>query len=349
MSEDRFDRAFRAIARREPMSPPPLFEAAVGSDVKEAFLGRPIASLQDDIAFWHEAGYGFYPISFGLIQFGGKATTVEAGQTVGKAHYSVYRDEDVEMAWAPLHEGVVNSEKALEEFEWPDPEQLDLSVLDEAATLLPDGMRVLANIGKVFTGAWQLMGFTHFSESLVDQPGLVERVFARVADIQHRITARVIDHPVVGAVLHADDMAYCSGPMVNPEVFRRHVFPTYKLLGDTCRRRDILYLFHSDGDISDLISDIVDCGFVGLHPLEPKPVNAAVLKQQWGDRLCLLGHIDVDLLARGTPMQIREQTRRNLDLLARDGGYLPGSGNSVPNYIPLENYMAMIEAAREWR
>lgn len=349
MAENRYEQVLRAILNREPIIPPPLFEAAVGADVRQAFLGKPINSLKDDLDFWEEAGYAFYPMSFGLIQFGGKATTMEARQNIGRARYSVYTDNEVEMSWAPTEKGVISSEEEYEAYQWPDPDRLDLTMLDEVARLLPDGMRVLANIGKVFTGTWQLLGFATFAESLIDRPRLVGKVFERVAEIQARITRRVIAHPCVGAVLHADDLAYYSGLMVNPKVLREYVFPTYQALGDDCHQRDILYLFHSDGDIHDVIPDILTCGFVGLHPIEPKPMNAVDVKRQWGDRLCLLGHIDVDLLARGTPRQIRDQTHHNLDQLARDGGYLPGSGNSVPNYVPLGNYLAMLEAVREWR
>lgn len=81
--------------------------------------------------------------------------------------------------------------------------------------LLPEGVRAAANIGKIFTGAWQLMGFTFFCAALRDNPSLIERVFERVAAIQARLTERVIAHPVIGAVLHADDLAYFGGPMVN--------------------------------------------------------------------------------------------------------------------------------------
>lgn len=347
MSENRFDRIRRAIVDREPMSPPPHFDVGVGNDVKAAFLGRPINTVKDDIAFWKEAGLCLYPLSFGLIQFGGKMTT--AGQKVAHSHYSLYRGEDVEMNWAETGKGVISNEKEFEKFPWPDPESTDLSVLDTIQPLLPDGMKAIANIGKIFTGAWQLMGFTFFCEALEDNPKLVARVFERVAAIQTRITERVASHPVVGAVLHADDIAYFTGPMIKPDVLRRHVFPAYKQMGDFCRKRGVIYLYHSDGQMKDLIGDIVDCGFVGLHPIEPKPMSAVEVKKQWGDRLCLLGHIDVDLLARGTPQEVRNQTKRNLDLLARDGGYCPGSGNSVPDYVPVQNFIAMIEAIREWR
>ncbi|MBI4024917.1 MAG: hypothetical protein HY360_08040 [Verrucomicrobia bacterium] len=349
MKEDRFDRIQRAIVHREAMSPPPHFEAGVGKDVREAYLGRPINSIQDDIDFWKEAGYCFYPVSFGLLQFGGKMATVGAQQHVGHAHYSLYRNEDIEMAWAETGTGVIASDGDFEKFVWPDPEKMSLSMLDEALPLLPHGMKVIANIGKIFTGTWQLMGFTFFSEAIHDHPQLVGRVFERVAEIQTRITERVIAHPAVGAVLHADDLAYFSGPMVNPVVLRRHVFPAYKRMGAMCSKRGVIYIYHSDGQMKDLIGDIVDCGFAGLHPIEPKPMDAVALKKQWGDRLCLLGHIDVDLLARGAPQQVREQTKRNLDLLARDGGYCPGSGNSVPDYVPLRNFVAMVETVKEWR
>jgi uroporphyrinogen decarboxylase len=226
---------------------------------------------------------------------------------------------------------------------------MDISVLDEVLPLLPCGMRAIANIGKVFTGTWQLMGFTSFAEALHDRPGLVERVFDRVAAIQSRITERVIEHPAVGAVLHADDLAYCSGPMVHPEVIRRHVFPAYRCLAEQCRDRRILYLFHSDGQIERFLPDIADCGFVGFHPVEPKAMDAVRVKREWGSRLCLLGNIDVDLLARGTPQEVRDHTKRCLDTLARDGGYCPGSGNSVPDYVPFSNFIAMIETVKEWR
>lgn len=347
MSEDRYEKLQRAIVERQPMIPPPHFEAAVGDDVKGAFLGRPVRTLQDDVDFWSEAGYCLVPTRFGLDLLYGRQLTTKAAN-IGHAHYSIYRNEEVEMSWSETGVGVIASDADFENFQWPSPEQADLAILDQIQPLLPHGMKVLANIGKVFTGTWQLMGFTGFCEALEDNPGLVARVFARVAEIQTRIFDRVVVHPAVGAVLHADDVAYCSGTMINPEILRRHLYPHYKAMGDTCRRLGKIYLYHSDGDVRSVIPDVIACGFHGLHPLEPKPLNGVEVKRRWGDQICLLGHVDVDLLARGTPQEVRDQTRRNLDNLARSGGYCPGAANSVPDYVPVENYLAMLEAIRSW-
>lgn len=349
MNENRFDCLYRAIVHREPMSPPPPFELGIGRDLRAACLGRPIQSLQDDVDFWAQAGYCLYPVTIGLLHFGSIMVVGGRASHVAHSHYSLYRDEDVEMAWAATDRGVICSQEDFEKFPWPDPEQADLATLDAAGRLLPHGMKIVANIGKIFTGAWQLMGFNCFAESLHDQPDLVDRVIARVAKIQSRITERVIQHPAVGAVLHADDLAYFSGLMINPKVLRQFVFPAYKNLSAACHKRKILYLFHSDGDVRGVIPDIVDCGFQGLHPIEPKPLDARQIKRDWGQRICLLGHIDVDLLSRGTPQEIRDKAIWCLDNLARDGGYCAGSANSVPDYVPKENYLAMMEAIRAWR
>jgi uroporphyrinogen decarboxylase len=54
------------------------------------------------------------------------------------------------------------------------------------------------------------------------------------------------------------------------------------------------------------------------------------------------------MLARGTPGEIREQVRKNIEVAGPGGGYIVGSGNSIPDYVNFDNYMAMLKAAREF-
>jgi len=67
------------------------------------------------------------------------------------------------------------------------------------------------------------------------------------------------------------------------------------------------------------------------------------VKRRYGDVFCLIGNIDVDVLSRSTPEMVRQQARGLLRDLAPGGGYCLGSGNTVPSYVRLENYRAMIE------
>jgi uroporphyrinogen decarboxylase len=161
--------------------------------------------------------------------------------------------------------------------------------------------------------------------------------------VQYRTFERALELPKVGALWMSDDMAYGTGLLCSPAILREHVFPVYRKMGDICAERNIPFALHSDGDLTPILPDIVGCGFRALHPIEPQAMDALKVKAEWGDRLCLLGNIDVDLLARGTPDQVAEAVRRNIDLLGRDGGYCVGSANSVTYYVPLRNFVSLIE------
>jgi uroporphyrinogen decarboxylase len=118
-------------------------------------------------------------------------------------------------------------------------------------------------------------------------------------------------------------------------------------MGRLCQGRDVPFIYHSDGDLTEVIEDIMDAGFNALHPIEPKAMDIRALKRRVEGKLCLLGNIEVDRLARGTPDEIRRMARANIRDLADDGGYCLGSSNSVTYYVRLENYRAMIETVFE--
>ena len=93
---------------------------------------------------------------------------------------------------------------------------------------------------------------------------------------------------------------------------------------------------------------IIDCGGDAIHPIEPKAMQIAEVKQKYGNKLCLIGNIDVDLLSRGTVQEIKKNVIKNIEGVGFAGGYCVGSGNSIPEYVKLENYIAMIETVKEY-
>ena len=95
-----------------------------------------------------------------------------------------------------------------------------------------------------------------------------------------------------------------------------------------------------------MLPDIVDCGFTALHPIEPKAMDIDWVKREYGRRLCLIGNIDLGYtLTRGTPAEVDAEVKERIRTVAPGGGYCVGSSNSVTDYVPLENYNAMREAA----
>ncbi|HPI73002.1 MAG TPA: uroporphyrinogen decarboxylase family protein, partial [bacterium] len=85
-----------------------------------------------------------------------------------------------------------------------------------------------------------------------------------------------------------------------------------------------------------------------LQPIEPKAWDIVEVKQRYGDRLALIGNVDVDLLARGTADAVAAETKRLIGALGPGGGYCVGSGNTIPNYVRPENYRAMLETVWDY-
>ena len=105
----------------------------------------------------------------------------------------------------------------------------------------------------------------------------------------------------------------------------------------------------SEKEVRGLFDDIVKCGVDALHPIEPKAMDIAEVKEKFGSNLCLLGHVDVDLLSRGTEDEVRKKVRENIEKAGYNGGYCAGSGNSVPEYVDYNNYLAMIDETKKFK
>jgi uroporphyrinogen decarboxylase len=323
----------------------PLIELYVDNQVKSAFLGKPVQSLRDEVEFWVVAGYDYVPVSLGLLEVGG-VLSGEAAK-IKRARYSIYSEDPVEMKWAAEGKGVITSEPEFERFQWPTTEGLRFAQAQEIARFLPPEMGIIAILGKVFTAVWMLMGFETFALATVENPSLVERMFSKVGNLQYQALERALSLPNVTAAWMSDDIAYGTGLMVSPAVLRKHLFPWYKKMGRLCREKEVPFLYHSDGDLTEVLGDIVGAGFNALHPIEPKAMDSRALKQPVRGKLCLLGNVEVDRLARGTTEEVRQLARSNIRDLAYDGGYALGSSNSVTYYVPVENYRAMIETTFE--
>ncbi len=341
----RFSDLEAALTLRNEPDRVPLVEFDVEPGVMGAFLGRKVAGPADIVDFWATAGYGHVPLSVGLLEMGGVLSGEASLSKEDK--YSLYSDEPVEMTWAAEHKGIITSMAEIEAHPWPATDQMDFTQLREVAALLPPGMKIVACLGKIFTSAWMLMGFETFCMATVEQPDLVAALVERAGSLQYLALEQAIEEGGVGAVLLADDIAYGTSTMVSPAVLRRYIFPWFKRMGELCRAKGLPFIYHSDGCLFEVIEDLIDCGFNALHPIEPQAMDPRETKEIVAGRMCLLGGVDVDRLARGTPDEIKELSRQCIRDMGHDGAYALGSANSVPDYVPVENFRAMIEVAHE--
>jgi len=347
-----FDNLRRTLLRQGEPEYVPIVEFSVDADVKAAFLGKPVRTLRDEVEFWAAAGYDFVPLQTGIRSIirpglsAGERAVAAPRQREGRGAYSVYSADERLITWAEEGRGVITTPEEFERFPWPDPDRMDLSAFEEVRQYLPPGMKVIAYMGWTFTAVWTLMGMETFCYALYEQPELIRRMYDRVWWIQSRVLLRVLEFDTVGAVTHPDDLAYSDALMVSPQHLRKYVFPWYRWSCTMVRERGLPSVFHSDGRLSSVLDDILACGFNALHPIEPKAMDIVELKRTVGDRVCLIGNIDLGYtLTRGTPAEVEAEVRERIRTVGPGGGYCVGSSNSITSYVPLANYNALREAA----
>ncbi|MBW2428713.1 MAG: cobalamin-dependent protein [Deltaproteobacteria bacterium] len=339
-----FERFMTTLYCQEP-DRVPLGDWHVDRLPMESFMGRKIVNLQDEIEFWYSAGFDYMTTSSGILE----PVRAPEGMTVKGAAVKTEYEEVREREWALEHEGVINSWEAFEKYPWPSVDDFDLSKWDVLDKTLPAGMQAVLLLGKIYTTVWMFMGAETFFNALENDPELIAAMFEKVGKIQYETFLRVSEHSSVGAVLNPDDIAHNTGLLIHPRYLKKYLFPWYKKIGDVCRDKGIGFIFHSDGDCTESMDDLVDCGFHGFNPIQPNCMDIDAVKKKWGHKLCLIGNLNLDsTLTLGTPDDVRAEVYERIRTIGPGGGYMVASSNSITDYVPLENMKALIDATFEF-
>lgn len=187
------------------------------------------------------------------------------------------------------------------------------------------------------------MGVETFCLALHEKRDLVEAILDRYTDWAASLAARAADLGF-DAFATTDDFAFKTALFFSPAVFRELVLPRYRRLAQALA---IPWILHSDGDISAVLDDLVELGVAAIHPVEKGAMDIQDVKRRYGGRLCLLGNVEMDILARGSPDEVRSEVRWLIANIAPGGGYILSSGNSLASYLDTENILAMSRAVRE--
>ena len=191
-------------------------------------------------------------------------------------------------------------------------------------------------------------GLEQFSYFLYDRPDLAEDLIESCFDVTlASIDALPADFAPAAAVL-AEDIGGKGGTLFSPAYLRESFFPRLREVVAALQRRGTRVIMHSDGDLNNVMDDIVGCGINGLHPIETLAgMDVGDLRRRYPD-LVLLGGVDCSqLLPFGTPQEVFDAVRG--DIRQAGYGYFAGSSSEINNEVPLENVLALYEAVRQDR
>jgi len=251
--------------------------------------------------------------------------------------------------WQDQSRGPIGSWADFDAYRWPAPGDINYRALEYTAGHLPEGMKAIAVCDGVFEWAKAMMGLETFSFALMDDPDLVAAVCQRVGELTAAACQNAVKTPNVGALFVSDDMGYFTATLISPKHLRKYIFPWEKRLAEVAHTGGVPFLLHACGNVSAVMDDLIDgVGIDGKHSYEDKIKPVEKVMETWGDRISVLGGVDMDILARGTEQQVRERVRQILDFCGPRGGYCLGTGNTAANYLPVANLLAMLDEGERW-
>ena len=254
----------------------------------------------------------------------------------GKGHYT-------EIVKHPLAE-----DSAIENYTPPDPNRPELYIETERVinTYKDEYWIVGVTVCTIWETAWALRGLEQMLMDLVIRPDLANQIL----DIPYRFHLTAAEKLVrmgVDMIWIGDDVGTQKAMLIAPQQWRQIFKPRMANFISTLKEinKDVKIAYHSDGDIYQIIPDLIEIGLDVLNPIQPACMDPVALKKEFGDKLCFWGTIDEQqTLPFGTTMDVEKEVEERIQTVGKDGGLIIGPTHHIQLDTPLENFWAMVNS-----
>jgi uroporphyrinogen decarboxylase len=218
---------------------------------------------------------------------------------------------------------------------------------------LPPGMKAVGGVGNgLFENMQDFVPFQELVFLQADEPEVFSGLWKKTGEMQFSLWQWVLENYVdcFAVCRFGDDLGFRSSTLLQPDTIREHVLPQYKRIVDSVHAHGKPFLLHSCGKIYDLMDDLID--FVGIdakHSNEDAIDTFDVWVDRYGDRIGNFGGVEMNIMTLNTPDEVKAYIRNLLPKIEGHGGIAIGTGNQISSYTEPANWIAMIEAVREWR
>ncbi len=240
---------------------------------------------------------------------------------------------------------------------FPLPDYKDLDLYRETARLIAGidsrGRCSALAMGAetIFEVSWPLVGLENFLVLMLTQPEICEAIFDRFTEMrlwQLETYARYGRYDVLWL---GDDISNQPGLLIPPELWRKTLKPRLKTIIDCAKyyQPDGLIFYHTCGNPSEVVEDLIEAGVDILNPVQPEAVDPAEMKARYGERLSFWGTVGVQhTLPFGTAEDVKAEVRTRIETVGKGGGLLIGPAHVIEPEVPWENILAFVEAVREY-
>ena len=252
--------------------------------------------------------------------------------------------------------GIIQDRESFERYPWDEIEDRFFAYYEQdyqsLRNTLPEGMRAVGGVGNgVFECVQDLVGYTDLCYIREDDPELYADLFKKVGEVLLSLWKRVLrdygDLYCIGRF--GDDLGFKSTTLLHPQDIRDHVIPAYKPIIDLIHSYGKPFLFHSCGNIFNVMDDLIAAGINGKHSNEDQIALFPEWVERYGDRIGNFGGIDTDAVCRLPKDEMTAYIEDVIRQCQGHGGFAFGSGNSIPDYVPIDQYLHMLHMVRTIR
>lgn len=325
----------------------PLYEHGFHPMVMEPLLGKPFWQMMFEGDFADRVeGYRRF-CEFG-VKFGYDVIPVEFGAT-----YLVQGGE----ALCGRKPALFHTFAEIEKFPWAELPGRYVATFDPhfraLAEALPPGMKAVGGIGNgLFETVQDFVPLMELPFLMADDPEAYALLWCKVGDMFMALWTWFLDnHSDSFAVCRmGDDLGFRSSTMLSPDDIRTHIIPQYRRVVKAVHAKDKPFLYHCCGKTFEVMDDIIaNAGIDAKHSNEDAIAPFKEWLDRYNDRIGIFGGVDMDLLCQGNEETIRQRTLETLKLAESYRGFAIGCGNSIADYVPQKNFMAMVETVRTYR
>ncbi|MBZ9685991.1 hypothetical protein G9F72_006535 [Clostridium estertheticum] len=324
----------------------PLYEHIICVEIMEKILGKNFADLlkgnrDEKKEFFRNYTNFFKTMGYDTVSFEGCITEIlPGGGALGRQQPGVIknREDFKKYPWESVHEIYFNTFGE------------DFEVLGE---VMPDGMKAIGGVGNgVFECVQDLVGYMDLCYISVDDPELYADLFEKVASVMRSIWSTFLRKygDIYAVCRFGDDLGFNTSTLISAEDIKTHIIPQYKSIVEMVHSYNKPFLLHSCGNIFDVMEDIINIAKIDAkHSNEDGIAPFSEWVERYGNRIGNFGGIDTDTLCQQSQNTIKERVKEVVGYSINKGGFALGCGNSIPNYVPVEGYLAMVEMGRKLR
>lgn len=272
----------------------------------------------------------------------------EWGVGIGKSKDSALHFEHI---ISPLKFGM--SEKEAHEYPLPDylEEYRYAGLKSKTEQLHQKGLAVCGNLTQtIFEKAWSIRGFEETLMDMLSEPEAITILFDRIMQLRIGQMKHYLDADV-DILMLGDDVGMQTGMLLGKELWRAFLKPRLAHIITEAKklRQDIPIFYHSCGNISEIIPELIEIGVTVLNPIQPECIDLLEVKELYGDKIAFWGGVSAQSnLSFGSPEDVRAEVKNCMEKLGINGGYLIGPNHMVEPEVSWENLCAFFEAVKEY-